>query len=451
MLKINQNIFRAYDIRGIYPEELNEDAAYNIGRAYLDFIRETEKVDEPQIVIGRDARPSSQKLFQALADGITKQGGDVFDIGLATTPMLYFGVNFLTAHGGIMVTASHNPAEYNGFKLTREKAIPISKDSGMKKIQKKIAQQNFKKGELKEDIVEKPILPYYVNFLASKAGNIEFNRKIAIDAGNGMTGLVLPQVLEALKLDYIPLYFKIDCTFPNHEANPFKKETLKDLQKTIKKEKAFVGVAFDGDGDRAVFLDEEGEIIRGDFITALLAEDILKKQKGSKILYDLRSMWTPKEIIQKAGGIPIMSKVGHSLIKEQMRQEKAVFAGEMSGHYFFEEFFSCESGILTMIKVLQIIAKQKKSLKELTKPFQKYFHSDEINFKVKDKKHILEKLEKHYSGGKIYHLDGLTIEFKDWWFNVRPSNTEPLLRLNLEAKSRKLMEEKFKEIESLIA
>jgi len=441
-------IFKAYDIRGIYPKQINEDFVYDIGRAYLDFIREKEKVDEPKIVIGRDARLSSDRLFESLAKGITKQGGDVFDIGYSTTPMLYFGVNFLSAHGGIMITASHNPAEYNGLKLTREQAIPISEDTGLKDIQKKIKDQKFKEKETKEAIVDKPILPYYIDFLLAKA-NITLKEKVVIDAANAMTAIILPSLLKKLKINYIPLFFDVDCTFPNHEANPFKEETLDDLKKLMKKEKASLGIAFDGDGDRIVFLDEDRNVIRGEFITALLAEKILKKKKG-KILYDLRSIWTPAEAIKKSGGEPIVSRVGHSMIKQQMRKEKALFAGETSGHYFFKDFFGCESALLTMIKVFEILSETKKSLKELVKPLNKYFHSSEINFEVKNKEKVIKILEKSFKQGNISHLDGLTIEFDDWWFNVRPSNTEPLLRLNLETKKKEDLKKKIKQIEEII-
>jgi len=449
MPKIDSTIFKAYDIRGIYPNEFNEEIAYNIGRAYLDFIRKTEKIDEPKIAVGRDSRISSDKIFEALTQGIIKQGGDVFDIGYATTPMLYWAVNFLGTHGGTMITASHNPAEYNGLKMTRSKAIPISGETGLKIIQKNSINEKFKKGESKEAIDYKPITLYYIDFLAKKT-KVCFEGKIVVDAGNAMTALVLPELLKRLNIEYIPLFFDIDCTFPNHEANPFKEETLSTIKSVMKKEKAILGVAFDGDGDRVVFLDEEQKVIRGDFITSLLAQKILREKLGGKVIYDLRSLWTPREAIEKAVGKALISKVGHSLIKEQMRKEKAVFAGETSGHYFFEDFFGCESAILAMIKVFEIMTEQKKSLKKLVEPFEKYFHSGETNFEVQDKKKILKVLEKTYKNGKKNRLDGLTIEFDDWWFNVRPSNTEPLLRLNLEAKNEKLLKEKIEEVKNII-
>lgn len=451
MPKIDSSIFKAYDIRGIYPDEINERVFYFIGRAYLQLIKVESKKKTPKIVIGQDARPSSPKLFQALAQGIIEEGGGVIDIGQSTTPELYFAVNFLKSDGGLMVTASHNPAGYNGLKVTREKAIPISGSTGLGKIKDEVINLSREQSYQREsvDAPTKSIENDYVEFL-TKGKNINLDGKIAVDCGNGMTGPVVEEVLDKLKINFIPLYFEPDCTFPNHIANPFVDENLRDLEKVMKKENAPLGIAFDGDGDRVVFLDEAQKRVRGDFITTLLARKILKEKGAGKVLYDLRSIWTPREIIKKYGGMPVMTKVGHSLIKEKMREEDGVFAGEMSGHYFFKDFFGCESGILTMVKVLEIISKQEKTIRELIAPFQKYFHSGEVNFKIKDKQRVLEKLEEKYSEGKISHLDGLLVEFKDWWFNVRPSNTEPLLRLNLEAENERLMREKLEELKAFI-
>jgi phosphomannomutase len=448
MTNFDFSIFKSYDIRGVYPEQINKEIAYDIGRAYLDYIREIEKVDEPKIVVGRDARESSDELFEAFVRGITDQGGDVFDIGLATTPMLYWAVNFFKAQGGAMITASHNPGEYNGIKMTRSKGIPIGEGTGMETIKGMVKKKAFKRGETKESINKKPVTPYYLDFL-TKDVKVDLGGKIVVDAGNAMTGLLLPDLLNRLNVDYVPLYFDIDCTFPNHEANPFKEETLIKIKETIKKEKAILGVAFDGDGDRAAFIDENGKTIRGDFITALLAKKILSKKKG-KILYDLRSLWTPREEIEKSGGEAIVSRVGHSLIKAQMRKEKAIFAGEMSGHYFFEDFFGCESALLTMIKIFEILSEEKKSIKKLAEPFKKYYHSGEINFEVKNKVEMMGIIDKHYKTGKHSRLDGVTVEFKSWWFNVRSSNTESILRLNLEVKEKKELTKKIDEINRLI-
>ena len=460
MPKINPSIFRAYDIRGIYPDELNEDTAYNIGRAYLDYIRQVEKVDQPQIVIGRDKRPSSDPIFRALANGVTDQGGDVFDIGYSTTPMLYWAVNFLTAQGGIMITASHNPASYNGLKLTREKAIPISKDSGLEIIQRRALDGKFQKRE-KQALVQKPILPYYVDFLVDSL-QISLRGKIVIDAANGMTPLVLPQVLERLNINYQPIYFDIDCTFPNHAANPLKEETLDKLKETIKKEKAILGVAFDGDGDRVVFVTEEGEVIHGDYLTAIFAQHALseKKNHGRAIVYGLRCSRVVAETVQKLGGKGFMTKVGYPNIKKKMREEKAILGGELSSHIYYAFDFPLgkayfESGIYAMIKFLEILAKSQKKSSELLGPFKKYFNSGEINFETKDKDKILRAIEKAYGKkGGINKLDGILVtvkQGKNWfWFNVRPSNTEPLLRLIMESNRKETLNGELKRIESFI-
>ena len=456
---LDSSIFKAYDIRGIYPSQFNEEAAYDIGRAYLDFIREEEKIAEPQIVIGRDARLSSDKIFKALAKGITDQGGDIFDIGYATTPMLYFGVNFLTAHGGIMITASHNPAQYNGLKMDRELAIPIGANSGLKTIQKKIENQDFKRGETKEAILKKEIIPYYVDFLTKNA-KVNIKDKIIIDAGNGMTPLILPHVLEKLKVHYVPLYFDIDCTFPNHEANPLKEETLDKLKEVVKKHKALLGIAFDGDGDRVVFVTEKGEVIRGDYLTGILAQDILKEHEGGKVVYGLRCSRSVKETIENAGGQSIVSPVGYAHIRRIMKENKAIFGGELSSHIYYSFNFPLgtsyfESGIYAMVKFLEILSKTNKKPSALLNLLKKYPNSGEINFEIENKEEMIEKIENIYGKeGRVEKIDGLTVEIKkgkEWfWFNVRPSNTEPLLRMILEASNEKLFKEELKEIKNLI-
>lgn len=449
--KIDPNIFRAYDIRGIYPTEINENVVYKIGQALAQVL------EPSKVVIGRDARLSSPALKKALIKGLTVAGVNVVDIGLSSTPMLYFGVNFLKGDGGVMISASHNPKEFNGLKLVREKAIPISGETGIGQIKDlvtndKLLMTNDKKPQGK--VILKDIKKDYIDFL-TKDTKVRLPGLVAADAGNGMAGILLKNIFKKLKVDFIPLYFEPDCTFPNHEANPFKEETLNDLKKEMVKKHAFLGVAFDGDGDRVVFLDEKQKVVRGDFITALLAQRILKEKGPGKIIYDLRSLWTPREVIEKAGGKAVISRVGHSFIKEKMRQEKALFAGEMSGHFYFPFSFSdglsyFESGIFTMIKIFEIISEKQEMISELVRPFQKYFHSEEINFKVKDKQTALKKIAGIYKNGKTSYLDGITVEYPDWWFNLRPSNTESLLRLNLEAKTEDLMKTKLKEIKSLL-
>lgn len=437
-------IFRAYDIRGKYPKEINEKIAFKIGSAFGKFIK------GDKIVIGRDARESSPSLRDSLVSGLCSSGKKVLDIGLSTTPMCYFAINELGENGGIMITASHNPAEYNGFKLEREKATSLSYETGIKEIEEMVKKEKYEKTKPKAEKID--IKKKYIDLLLK---NIEKNKinidgKVVVDTGNGMSGLILDNVLKKLDVDYIPLYFDVDCSFPNHQADPLVEKNLKDLKKTMKEKNAILGIAFDGDGDRVIFVDENKKTIAGDFITALISKDILKKNK-EKIVYDLRSSKVVPEKIKEWGGIPIKSRIGHSYIKQKMREEDIVFGGEVSGHYYFRKFFYSESSIFAVGKILKLISNDKK-ISKLTKPFKKYYRSGEINFKVKNKKEKIKEAEDFFSrkGGKISKLDGITLEFGNWWFNLRPSNTEDLLRLNLEAKSKKLLEEKLKEMKEVI-
>ncbi len=435
------SIFKAYDVRGIYPKELDEELAYKIGRAFVTFL----KVNK--VVVSQDMRKSSDSLKKELIRGITDQGADVIEVkGLCSTPRSYFACWFLKANGSIMVTASHNPGKYNGFKFTREKAIPISGDTGIKDIEKLVLRNRFEDIKKKGKVVKKDITNAYRRHILEFIDVKKIKPlKVVIDAGNGMGGRDMELVLDKLPLKVVKMYFKPDGSFPNHEANPLKEENLVDIKKKVKEEKADFGIAIDGDADRVFFIDENSETVPADFITCLIAEEILKKNKG-KVLYDLRSSWVVKEVIERNGGKCSMSKVGHSFIKEQMRREKAIFAGELSGHFYFRDNFYTDSAIISALKVIQIISEKDKKLSELVKPLKKYYASGEINSEVGDKKGKIKELAEKYKDGKISQLDGIRIDLKDWWFNVRPSNTEPLLRLNLEAKSKKLMEEKRDEV-----
>jgi len=435
-------IFKAYDVRGIFPDELNEDIAYQIGRAFVIFLK------TKQVLVGRDGRLSSPQLFEALAKGITDQGADVTDIGLASTPMFYFAA--AKANASIMVTASHNPKQYNGFKFCRENAIPISEDTGIQDIKKLVEKNEFPEPENKGKLTKKDVMEDFIKH------NISFVKtdkklKVVVDAGNGMGALTFPKIFEKLHFTFIPLYCEMDLSFPNHEANPIKHETLKELQKKVKEEKADIGMALDGDGDRCIVVDEKGKVVSCDLMTALIGEEILESSPGSTILYDLRSSKIINEIIEKHGGKAIMCRVGHSFIKKQMRDEDAIFAGELSGHFYYKESFFTESSFITLVKLLNLIAAKNKPLSELVKPLKKYSQSGEINFEVEDKVAKIKELEEKYKDAdKILHLDGLSIYYRDWWFNVRPSNTEPLLRLNLEADAKELMQEKKDEILKII-
>ena len=427
-------IFKAYDIRGIYPSQLDEETAYKIGRAFVKFL----KVDE--ILVGRDGRLSSPKIFEKLAEGITDQGANVIDIGLCSTPMFYSEAAKTKA--GIMVTASHNPKEYNGFKFTSENAVPISYDTGINEIERLVNLNNFDNPEQEGEIIQKDIMEDFIKH------NLKFVKtdkkfKIVVDAGNGMGAHTFPKIFEKLPFEFIPLYMDMDFNFPNHEANPLKYETLEALQKKVIEEKADLGIALDGDSDRCIAVDEKGNIVECDLMTALIGKELLKSNKDAKILYDLRSSKIVPEVIEKAGGHAIMCRVGHAYIKAQMRDEDAIFAGELSGHFYYKDSFFTESSFITTALLLDLIAEEKKPLSELVKPLRKYFASGEINSEVSEKDEKLKELEEKFKdANKVLHLDGLSIYYDNFWFNVRASNTEPLLRLNLEADTKELMEEK---------
>ena len=431
-------IFKAYDIRGIYPSELDEKIAYKIGRAFVSFL------GVKKVVIGRDARKSSPSLFKALAEGITDQGADVIDVGLCSTPMFYFASR--EAEASIMVTASHNPKQYNGFKLCKEKAFPISGDNGIKEIEKLVSGEfeSVTKGKIvKKEIVD-DFIKHNLKFV-----NCKRKLKIVLDAANGMSGYSLPLVFDKIKeVELIPLYNDVDLSFPNHEANPLKSETLQDLQKKVVEVKADFGIATDGDGDRCVFVDEQGEIISSDLAVALIAKQLLKDNKKAVIMYDVRCSKIVGETIEENGGKAIMSRVGHSFIKKQMREEKALFAGELSGHLYYQENNYTESVFISAAIIMNLLS-DNGSLSSLVKPLRKYYATGEINSEVEDKDAKIQEVEKKYKG-KIVKLDGLSVYFDDWWFNLRKSNTEPLLRLNLEANSKKLMEEKRDELLKVI-
>lgn len=454
-MKINRQIFRAYDIRGIYPKEIDEKTAELAGFYYPLFLLSSDAAKLKKrrrlvIFVSRDARPSSPKLFAALKKGLLKSGAKIIDGGLTTTPQNYFCVNKTKADGGLMITASHRPGRYNGIKLTRQQAVPVSGEEFLKFLGKqKITDldaphpnvwksgfqvRNFRK-EYIDFLLEAVKFPKSADHAGGRAGKL----KIAIDNGNGMAGLILRGLLKKLPLKFSILFEKPDCSFPNHEANPIKAKTLTALRKEIKKQKADLGMAFDGDGDRVVFLDAKGKAVRPDLTAALLASEYLKKRKGLKIAYDLRLSKIVPETIKKLGGVPLKCRVGHKFFKIMMREKKAFFGGELSGHYYFKKFFNADSAIFAALEVLKIIALKNKSLEELIFPFRKYFHSGELNFKIADKKKATEKIKKRFQNGKLDETDGVTLEFPNWRFNLRPSNTEPVVRLTIEAETKKLL------------
>ncbi len=448
---MNENIFKAYDIRGVYPTEINEEAVYKIGRAYVEFL------GAKNIVIGCDIRESSPSLFEELKKGITDAGANVYDLGLATTPMLYHASGKLDVDGGIILTASHNPGEYNGMKLCRKNAVPVGENSGMLDVKEIVLKGQFKEVEQKGEIIPKDIKSEYFNHFASFMNLADKKFKVVVDCANAM-GIMELEMYKRFSdnIELVTLYDDFDSSFPNHEANPLKTETLAELQKKVVEEKADLGIAYDGDADRVGFVNEKGEIIPMDITTALISKMILEKKSGATILYDLRSSMSVQEIIKENGGVPKPCRVGHALIKKQMREEDAIFAGELSGHYYFQENFLAEAGSLPVIYLLNLMADTGKEISEITENAIRYYHSGEINNEVSDKDQIIATLKEKYSDGEFNDLDGIKISFWNsekgsrWWFNVRASNTEPVLRLNLEADNEKLMIEKREEILEII-
>ncbi len=433
-------IFKAYDIRGVYPAELDAAMAEKIGRAYATF------TGARKVVVGRDMRPHSVVLFDALAKGLTEQGVDVVDLGLCSTPMSYFANGTLKADGSIIITASHNPGEWNGFKLCIADAVPISGATGIADIERIVKEQSWPKSDRTGSVSKYDIAPQYAAFLR-KFSKMDRKLKVVVDYANAMGLYEIGGVQDLF--DIIPMYDQLDGTFPNHEANPLHLETLDAIRARVVAEKADFGAAFDGDADRCGFIDDLGNIIPMDLFTALIAQDILSEGPAT-ILYDLRSSRAVKECIEENGGKAIMSRVGHAFIKAQMREYGAVFAGELSGHYYFKENFTAESQALAMIKLGNLICKSGKKLHELVNPLRRYAFSGEINSKVADVKPILEKIKSKYSDGEMYELDGISVEYPDWHFNVRSSNTEPLMRLIVEAKTVPMMEQKRDELLGLI-
>ncbi len=423
-------IFKAYDIRGTYPDQVNEAIAERIGMALADLL----KVEE--IVVGRDCRVSSDALFQALTRGICRRGTNVIDIGLASTPMSYFAVATLGAGGSIMITASHNPPQYNGFKMCRAGAVPISGDTGIAEI------EQLATGSAPADVAtpgtvrQVAVFDGYLDHLMGFAKSIRPMR-VAVDAANGMAGMVLPALFSRLpQLTIEPLYLDLDGTFPNHPADPLKVENLRDLQQRVRESGAEVGFAFDGDADRVICVDDTGAVVSADLTTAMLSRIFLAEHPGATILYDLRSSDVVKEEIDAAGGKAIQCRVGHAFIKQQMREVDAIFAGELSGHFYYKDNFFTDCGITTMLRLLTALSDGEAPLSERVAGLRRYAASGEINSRVADPDAVLAQLEKQFGGdGEVYHLDGLSVRL-DWgWFNVRKSNTEPLLRLNLEART----------------
>jgi phosphomannomutase len=449
---LDPKVFKAYDVRGVYPDELDEAGAEAIGRAYV------EQFEPRRMAVGRDMRLSSPEIQAAVMRGAAAAGADVLDLDLVGTEMLYFAVGSLGLEGGIMVTASHNPKQYTGMKLVRRGALPVGSESGLLDVRDRAlsepdASGNSYRTRPKGTVERYDIWPAYVERVLSfvDVGAIRPLR-VVIDAANGMAGTMLPPVLERLPVEAVRCYFEPDGSFPNHEPNPLLSENREFIVRKTLEEGADLGVAFDGDADRCFFVDDTGEFVPGDFATALFTETLLEKEPGAKIIYDVRASRAVPETIERGGGIALVNRVGHAFIKARMRKEDAAFAGEVSGHYYFRDFTQADTGAVPFLLMLELISKQGRKLSEILAPLrERYFITGEINTPVADVALKLQELKERYAGeGRVSHLDGLSVDGDDWRFNVRPSNTEPLLRLNLEATSQELMEQKRDEVLAVI-
>jgi phosphomannomutase len=441
---LDPKVFKAYDVRGIYGPELDEAGARAIARAYV------EVFSPVRIAVGRDMRVHAPDMAAAVIAGAAEAGADVVDIGMVGTEMLYFAVDSLGLDGGIAVTASHNPKEYTGMKIVRAGALPVGGESGLFDVRDRaLAGGELPQRQRPGQVRAEDVYPGFVEKVLSFVDvGVVRPLRVVIDVANGMAGAMLPPVLERLPIDTVRCFFEPDGTFPNHEPNPLLPENREFIVRKTREERADLGVAYDGDADRCFFVDDRGEFVPGDFVTALLAETILEKEPGGKVIYDVRASWAVPETIERAGGVPLVNRVGHAYIKHRMREEGAVFAGEVSAHYYFRDFSQADSGVVPFLLMLELISKRGRKLSEILEPFRsRYFITGEINTPVSDMDAKLAELEEHFAAqGEISHLDGVSVNAGDWQFNVRPSNTEPLLRLNLEARSRELMEQKRDEV-----
>ena len=453
---LDPRVFKAYDVRGIYPEEIDEEGAYAVARAYV------EHFEPRRIAVGRDMRLSSPQVARAAIAGAADAGADVVDIGLVGTELLYFAVGELSLDGGIAVTASHNAKEYAGMKIVRRGALPVGGESGLADVRDRalaITGKGQSRGQSpggvrKGQVHAEDVWPAYVERALSfvDPGAIRPLR-VVVDAANGMAGVMLEPILERLPmLDVVRCHFEPDGSFPHYEPNPLLPENREFCIRAVQAEGADFGVAFDGDADRCFFVDDTGEFVPGDFATALFAEAILAGEPGAKIIYDVRASWAVPETIERAGGVPLVNRVGHAFIKHRMRKEDAAFAGEVSGHYYFRDFFRADSGVIPCLLMLELVSRKGRKLSQILRPFrERYFITGELNTPVADVPLKLQQLKERFGAeGGVSHLDGISIDAEEWHMNVRPSNTEPLLRLNLEARSRELMERKRDEVLTVI-
>jgi phosphomannomutase len=448
---MDPSIFKAYDIRGIYPSQVNEQDAWKIGCATAQFLR-SQPLEDSQgqgdaqtVCVGHDMRTHSGPIAKALIEGMSAAGVNVIDIGMIDTPQMYFAINYLGACGGVQVTASHNPAQYNGFKVSGLNAKPISGDTGLKEIARMAAALPDAKTASTGSVERRDLTTEYKKHVLSFLRPDIRKLKIAIDASNGMAGKAVPEIFGDLSAEVIELNFEHNGTF-NHEPNPLVEENLAQVKAAVKNQNCDFGFCFDGDADRLMMVDEKAQTVACDLMTALMASYFLEKAPGSTIVYDLRSSRVVAEEITEHGGTPRKERVGHTFMKKTLRDSNAVFGGELSGHFYYRDNFYADSGVITLVHILNIVSGADVPISELIKPLRRYYQSGEMNFEVEDKAAKMKELADRYSDGQIDHLDGVTISYEDWWLNCRPSNTEPLLRLNVEAKSKPLLDEKVSEI-----
>ncbi len=452
---MDPEIFKAYDIRGVYPEQIDEEDAWKIGYGAAQFLRSMltgyarGQANCQAICVGRDMRTHSKTLAKALIEGMNSTGANVIDIGMIDTPQMYFAINHLGTCGGVQVTASHNPAKYNGFKISGLEAKPIGVDTGLRDVKHLATALIHTKGKPVGSVEKHNLTAAYKEHVLKFLRPTIRGLKIAIDASNGMAGKTVPAVFGDLPIEIIELNFEHKGKF-KHEPNPLVEKYLKEVKAAVKKNKCDFGVCFDGDADRLMMIDEKGKTIGCDLMTALMAPYFLKKQPKSVIVFDLRSSLVVSEEIIKNGGTPRRERVGHSFMKKALRDSHAIFGGELSGHFYYRDNYYADSGMITLTHVLNIVSEANVPVSELIKPLRRYFSSGEKNFKVEEKEGKMDELARRYNDGQIDHLDGVTIRYKDWWFNCRPSNTEPLLRLNVEAKNKNLLEEKLSEIKEML-
>jgi phosphomannomutase len=431
-------VFKAYDVRGVYPDEIDEKLAYAIGYHFRGILDAEDLARGARVVVSRDMRASSPSIAAALSDGLRAGGLSVVDIGLATTPMNYFAIGHLATSGGVQVTASHNPARYNGLKFSRRDAIPVSSETGIARLEELVRSKPAPSGPARARLETADIAAAYRTHVLSFVRRSEPRLKVAVDVANGMATLYR-SLLEELDIDLVPLFFGLDGNFPNHEANPLKPENIVDLQRAVRERSCALGIAFDGDADRAIFVDDRAEAVGADMITALLAGPILERFPGAPIVYDIRSSWATREAILAAGGQPVRERVGHSFMKATMRRIGSPFGGELAGHFYYRANFFADSAIITAIEVLNEVRRAGRPLAELLAPHRRYASTGEINFRVEDKDGVIRRLAEQFGDGAVDYIDGITVQYADWWFNVRPSNTEPFLRLVMEARTPDLL------------